>query len=685
MAVDTSQIDAEYQRGHKAHLAGDLEAAEAAYQQVLAQVAEHAPSLHGMGNICLRRGHIERAEALIRQALDLDALAVGFHTSLGNVLRARGLDAQARAAYEAELKVRPDFAIAHNQLGTLALEKKQPDTAAAHFQNAIKHAPKFAVAANNLGRALNNLQRFDEAIEAFRHALRIDEGFADAHANLAHVLRATGDAEAAKRHFDRALSIDPQHGRAHRGRAQLALMQGHIDAALTSLSEAVRVDPTDATAFSLLGATYFMEGMPGRASEAYDKALDLRPDDPTLLSDAAAVSRAIGKRDVARDRFKSALAIRSTHQESLAGLAMLMAEDGDTKAAAARLAPTVNSGRASPELLSSYAKILGHLGRRREGIALLESALQKRLEPAVATQLHFALAALLDGEGSYDLAFFHGRRANEARRTTFDPGAFKKYINEIIAGFSTSAERIPDSDWHAPSVVLIVGLPRSGVQVAERLLARHSKLEPLGASSLTENAVQALWRDGGQTWPAPVTGLTAQDSSRAAHQSMSGRVPTNCTRPMVLDTTWRNYFYLGPLTAMFPGLRVIECTRDARDIARSCYFRDFSTTRGLPFSYDLAHIAAYVNGYRRLMDHWRDWPGLAIHRLNYERLVLDPARECRLLSDFLGLEHDEVDFDVPRNPEPGQWHLDARALRRYRHYRSHLEAFTDALDAPPDA
>lgn len=685
MPVDTTQIDAEYQRGHQAHLTGDLGTAGAIYEAILAQAPDHAPSLHGLGNIRLRNGQVDDAEDLVRRAIEADALGIGYHNSLGNVLVARGRFSEARAAYESELKLRPDFAIAHNQLGTLALTQRRPEDAVRHFQNAIKHAPTFAVAANNLGRALNNMQRYPESAEAFRHALRIDDNFADAHANLGHVLRLTGDKDGSRRHYDRALALDPKHGRAHRGLAQAALADGQIEQALESLNTAVEIDANDATAHGLLGATYFVEGMPGRAERAYVRALELRPDDANLWSDAAAVSRALDDRDAARERYKRALALRTTHQESLAGLALLMAEDGDAKAAAARLAPTVNSGRASPELLSSYANILGQLDRRREGIALLETALQKRLPAEVATKLHFALAALLDGEGSYDLAFFHCRRANEERRTTFDPVAFGQYVDSIIQTFDRSADIVPKSDWHAPAIVLVVGLPRSGVRVTGRLLSGHPALEALGQSSLTENTVLGLWKDANAAWPARPDGLTAQDSARAAHQSMSGRVPGDSARPMALDTTWRNFFYVGALSSLFPGLRVIECTRDARDIARSCYFRDFSTTRGLPFSYDLGHIAAYVNGYRRLMDHWRSWPGVSIHRLNYERLVLDPARECRQLSEFLGVEHDDAHYALPGDDEAGQWHLDAKALRRFRHYRNHLEAFIDALDAPPDA
>lgn len=685
MLVDSNAMDAEFQRGHAAHMTGDLETAAAAYESVLATDPRHAPALHALGNIMLRRGKIDRAETLIREALTVDAIGTGYSNSLGNVMVARGLYAEAEAAYRAELKVRPDFAVGHNQLGTLTLSLGRLDEAIASFQNALKFAPQFSVAANNLGRALNNARRHAEAAEAFRHALRIDDQYAEAHANLGHVLRVTSDADLARRHFNSALRLDKNLGLAHRGLAQLSLAANDVPAAVASLRDAVRVDPADATAYALLGALYFSEGMFEHANDAYDKAIDLRSNDADLLTDAAAVSRVVGHEDVALDRYKQALALRSTHQEALSGFAMLMADRGDAKSAAARLAASVNSDRAGPELLSTYAAILGRLGRRREGIAMLEKALQKSQPPAVSTRLHYALAALLDGEGSYDLAFFHCRRANDERRSTFDPAAFTGAIDDIIAAFKPDKLVVPPSEWLTPKAVFVVGLPRSGVGVVSRLMQRHPQIEALGTSAKTETSIQSLWRDTDTTWPHAPAGLTVQDSTRVAHQCVTGRLPSPSDSTYFLESTWRNYLYLGVIARLFPGVRVIECTRDARDVARSCYFADFATSKGLPFSYELGHIAVYVNQYRRLMHHWRQMPALNIYRLSYEKLVLDTSAECRRLSEFLELDYTAEAFGLDVDSgAPDGWHLDAKSLRRHRHYRTHLEAFVDALDAPPD-
>ena len=165
--------------------------------------------------------------------------------------------------------------------------------------------------------------------------------------------------------------------------------------------------------------------------------------------------------------------------------------------------------------------------------------------------------------------------------------------------------------------------------------------------------------------------------ARLAHETHAGAGEDGSNAVFRLDATWRNYLYVGILQRLFPNARFVECVRDARDIALSCYFRDVVEGSGLPFSYDLVSIAAVVNGYRSLMAHWRRSLPISIHTVEYEKLVLDPEDTCVSLARFLGVD----DFEAPGDAQGRR--LRAKSLRRYRHYREHLDAFVAALEAPP--
>jgi hypothetical protein len=146
----------------------------------------------------------------------------------------------------------------------------------------------------------------------------------------------------------------------------------------------------------------------------------------------------------------------------------------------------------------------------------------------------------------------------------------------------------------------------------------------------------------------------------------------------VVEKTPANFLYLGLLAFLFPKARVVHCRRDARDVAISCYFQNF--TAPLAWSTDLADIARYVRAYRRLMVHWQDVLPLAMLTVDYERLVADPEPESRRLVDFLGLPWDEacLRFHESRRTvrTASSWQVRrpiyTGAVGRWRAYASHL-------------
>lgn len=495
-----------------------------------------------------------------------------------------------------------------------------------------------------------------------------------------------GDLAAARASYERVLAADPDHAPALRSLGQLTLFDGASGKAIELLERATALQPDHWRGHALLGEARAREGRLLDARRSYERALALRDNDPELLRAAAAVYRDGGAYDRALELYKAALVRRSAHQGALADYAALLADRGDVKAAVARIAPTVSTGRAGPALLGTYAQLLGRLGRRREGIALLEAALQKRLPDADAMGLHFELANLLDRESSYDLAFYHCQRANNLAAVPFDRAAFLERIDATVR--EVTRERLaalpaPRRRPGGPRALFVVGLPGSGVRILNRILSAHPKIRDLGESARAESCIDALWASAGKDWPEFPAALDAHAFHQSAVDCVAGRLESAGHDGLFLDGTWRNYLWLGVLSHMFADAVLVECVRDARDVARSCYFRDIGSGEALPFAYDLTNLAAYVNGYRRLMDHWRQVLDRPIHRVSYERLVLDWRRECRPLAEHLGLTWRPEDFQPDAGSAGSAFRLDAKSLRRYRHYRTHLERFVDALDAPP--
>lgn len=180
MATIAETIDIALQH----HKAGNLDAAEQIYRQVLAVEPNHADALHLFGLIAYQRGQFEIAIESICKAIALQGEAPAFHNSLGEVFRAVGEADKAVACYRRALALNKAYAEAHNNLGIVLNVQDKLADAIASYRAALAYKPDFAAAYNNLGNALQAQGQLDEAVACFQKALAAKPDFNTAHSNL---------------------------------------------------------------------------------------------------------------------------------------------------------------------------------------------------------------------------------------------------------------------------------------------------------------------------------------------------------------------------------------------------------------------------------------------------------------------------------------------------------------------
>lgn len=102
------------------HQAGDIEAAEALYANILSEHPYDADVLNLMGVLSLQRGELDQAHSMLRRAVEADPRIAAFHNNLGQVLRQQGRDQEAMASYKHSLMLDPELEIARTHLESLS-------------------------------------------------------------------------------------------------------------------------------------------------------------------------------------------------------------------------------------------------------------------------------------------------------------------------------------------------------------------------------------------------------------------------------------------------------------------------------------------------------------------------------------------------------------------------------------
>ena len=264
-----------------------------------------------------------------------------------------------------------------------------------------------------------------------------------------------------------------------------------------------------------------------------------------------------------------------------------------------------------------------------------------------AILLNYALGKELDDIGEYDEAFrcFATGAGHRRRNLAYDVEQDVWKLRRIRETFD--AERL----YRAPPLQraefgFIVGLPRSGTTMIERVLTGNARVATNGE---TDNLLHALM--GGAPPAAQDVFQRIAEADPAIVQADYGRRAADPTvRPLVLEKLPSNVLYAGAIRLTLPSARTIVVTRAPAD---NC-FAMFSTLfgAGYPFSYDLMDLARYFIAYRELVAHWVKILPDQILKISYERFVEAPVTMGPRMAAHMGVEWTDAMTKIENNLSP---------------------------------
>ncbi|HMC16393.1 MAG TPA: tetratricopeptide repeat protein [Albitalea sp.] len=165
------QLAAKSRRAIELHQRGELDAAAALYQQILATMPTHFDALHLLGVIKGQRNEFAVAVQLFERALQVNPNSAAAFNNFGNVLQALGRYSQALASYDRSLALRPDNPKGLMHRGNVLRKLSRPVDALTSYERALALKPDYADALIHRADALVDLARHDEAVLAYRLAL----------------------------------------------------------------------------------------------------------------------------------------------------------------------------------------------------------------------------------------------------------------------------------------------------------------------------------------------------------------------------------------------------------------------------------------------------------------------------------------------------------------------------------
>jgi tetratricopeptide (TPR) repeat protein len=294
--------------------------------------------------------------------------------------------------------------------------------------------------------------------------------------------------------------------------------------------------------------------------------------------------------------------------------------------------------RAQPPL-SRIARIRDALARARAG-GLEQAHLFYALfrEYDAADDIDEAWCALAQGAGimRQRVAFDSQREASQLDALMRMPMA------EPVAAISA-----------APAPIFIVGMPRTGTTLLDRMLGNHPAVTSLGERNDFSAAVSEA---SGRFFRSPLHRdyrkmLLQLDFGRVGHLYLQRLRMIAPDARHVIDKNPQNLFNLPIILQALPNAHVLCLRRDPMD---ACFsnLKELFQGDAYPYSYALDDLAEHCLLARRWMEHWEGVAPRSVRIVDYEDMVKDSGATMAAVLDFAGLEMQGDLHEITRNSMP---------------------------------
>lgn len=544
------------------------------------------------------------------------------------------------------------------------LVHRQPHSAAVHLE---------------FGIALGEASRASEAVAAFRRALQLQPDWPDAWRLLADHLDAMDDRQGADQARSRYLRAATQDARLVRAGA--ALVENNIPVAEDLLRSHLKANPTDVAALRMLAEVAARLRRYRDAQLLLERCLELAPSFDAARHNYASVLIRQAKSAKALPQVERLLAQEPRNPAYRNLQAAVLAHLGDYAESIGVYEAVLAEFPQQPKIWMSYGHALKTARRHDDSVLAYRRAIV--LQPALGEaywslanlktfrfsdsdvlairaalgredlseeeRLHFefALGKALEDAAAYEESFAHYVRGNAIRRKLhpyrrddnrrFVSRSKQFYTADFFAARSAVGARSADP-------IFVLGLPRAGSTLLEQILASHSLVE--GTMELPDMPMLAHELESRETSQQPNGYFQAQAALSAAELDALGerylsgtQLQRKTQQPFFVDKMPNNWLYVGLIHLILPNAKIIDARRHPLGCCLSGFKQNFA--RGQTFSYGLEDIGQYYRNYVELMAHFDTVLPGRIHRVFYERMIVDTEAEVRRLLDFCGLPFEQ--------------------------------------------
>ncbi|NND53436.1 MAG: tetratricopeptide repeat protein [Gammaproteobacteria bacterium] len=503
-------------------------------------------------------------------------------------------------------------------------------------------------------------------------------------------LVADGDLATADRRCVESLQNDPQNHEALYWRGIVRMQAGQLQEALAYLQGAIEIAPDVPAYHANRGRCLAQNRQTKQAVQAARRALALDPGDALTLDTIGVIFSVAGEHAEAVAALERAVQIDPHRAPYWYNLGASRKYNGDFTGAEDAYR---NALRLQPDMDKASAA-LAHLRRQQPDADQVDN-LRVRLQNFAGDindemRLRYALAKALDDIGDAAGAFTELDTAAGKWRAAhpYDFSEDAAVFDALLSGIDAAAVSAATPGYANNEPVFIVGMPRTGTTLTERIVTSHSTVHAAGELSHFDRLIrQRLKIERKEDFSTDgIRSLLSSDLAQLGRDYIDATRPATGHTPHFVDKMPLNFMYAGIMLLALPGAKIICLRRNPMDTCLSNFRQLFSLRSAYyRYSYDLLDCGRYYQMFDRLMRHWQQLFPDRIYTQHYEHLVADQEQQTRALLEYCELDWEDACLRFEKNATPVATASSAQvrqpiytdAAERWTRYREQLRPLTE--------
>jgi tetratricopeptide (TPR) repeat protein len=457
--------------------------------------------------------------------------------------------------------------------------------------------------------------------------------------------------------------------------------------AIRAFGSVTKLDPTHGAAWANLANLFVRAGQAGRADAALAKAVQHADENPVVLDLIGTVHGQLGEQEEASHWYARALAKDPDSiplQINSANNHIFLDRLEEADALLQRVLERVPGHPNAHWLLAGMRK-----AKDRSHIEQLEALVSTATNPRALAFLYYGMGKELEDLEEWDAAFSAFDKGASARRQTleFDEALEIAMFDAFANTFTREWLDAGPQGSEDASPIFVVGQPRTGTTLVERIIVAHSQVHSAGELRQFGHCLRRLGNYLEPTSQSPkLAELGASvDPRKLGEAYLQTTAKLRGDTPRFVDKLPPNYLYIPLILKALPNAKIVHLRRSPMDACFASFKQLFADA--YPHSYQQAEMARHHARYFRLMQTWRDRFGDRFFDISYEATAADLEPNARALIDFLGLPwedaclnfHQQAGAVTTASSVQVRQPAHTRSVGRWRRYEQQLAPMRETL------